>query len=207
MQPQLSNDYDFIMDPGKPPRQSMLPGLPGGSGNPIIKRVGVVLGIVIVIIILFVVGSSLLGGSGNTPKLTLVAEQQNELIRVATLATTIGAQQSSQPNLDFTQSCLLSITSAQQALVSFLGQNGVKLSTKTLALAQNSQTDTTLNTAVAASTFNAAYSTVMQNQLGLYKTSLQNAYKTAGNTTEKQLLLSDYTGAQLLLQELTSPTQ
>jgi hypothetical protein len=204
MQPQ-SNTYDFIMNPGKPPRRSLLPGL--GGKSQFIGRIAVVLGIAVVVIILFTLASSLLGGSSNTPRLTIVAEQQNALLNIANLGNTIGASQSSQPNLDFTQSCMLTITSAQQGLTTFLTQHGVKLSTKTLALAENPATSTTLNNAVASSSFNGAYDAALQTQLQLYESSLKSAFDNAKNADEQQLLSSDYKGAQLLTQELNSQYQ
>lgn len=197
MDPQ-SNQYDFILNPTKPPKRSVLP-----SNNGLITRLAVVLGIIVLVIIAFVVGSSLFSGKSNVPKLTVVAQQQAELIRIANLETTIAPSQASQQNRDFTESCLLSITSAQQNLTAFLSKHGVKLSTKVLGLAKNVQTDSTLNAAAAASTFNAAYTNVMQNQLGLYETALKTAYTNTQNATEKTFLAQDYAGAQLLLKQLT----
>lgn len=197
MDPQ-SNQYDFILNPTKSSRKSMLPG-----NNGMLMRLFVVLGLIVLIIIVFIIGSSLFSGSSNVPKLTIVAQQQTEVIRIANLESSIAPSQASQQNRDFTESCLLSVTSAQQNLTTFLSKHGVKLGTKVLGLAKNTQTDTTLTNAAAASTFNTAYTNVMQNQLGLYETALKAAYTNTKNTTEKTFLAKDYADAQLLLKQLT----
>jgi hypothetical protein len=205
MQPQNTGQYDFFMSPEKPSRRSMLPGLSGG--NSMIMRIAVIGGIFVIIVICLVVLSSLFSSGGNLPKLTTVAQQQSELIRVATLATNEGSAQTSQSTNNFTQSCLLSMTTAQQQLLGFMSSHGKKLGSKDLSKAQDPNTDSALSAAAAASNFDSIYTTIMGRQLGSYETALKDAYSSASNSTEKQILSDDFAGAQLLVTELNSPTQ
>lgn len=206
MQPQQnSGQYDFFMNPENAPKRSLLPSAPGGDSS-FGKRIVVILGGAVLLLIVGVVISSLLsGGGGNTSRLLTVAEDQTELVRVATLGTTSATATTTQ---NFSQSCALSIQSAQLQLTSFISSHGGgKPSSKTLALKQNSATDTALSNATASSSFDATYTSIMQTQLSAYKNDLNTAYKNANNSSEKQLLSSDYNDAQLLVQELNSPDQ
>jgi hypothetical protein len=47
----------------------------------------------------------------------------------------------------------------------------------------------------------------MQDQLTAYQASLNQAYRTATSTTEKQLIKTQYEHAQLLLQKSGVPTE
>src|ERR1035437_4582855 len=78
MQPQSPVQYDFIVNPVKPPKRSFVSALT--DGNPIVSIV-IVIAVVIVALIFFIIINSFLNKNTNIPKLTVVAQQQNELIR------------------------------------------------------------------------------------------------------------------------------
>lgn len=205
MQPQqpYSNPYDFIVNPDKPSRKQLV-ALPGG-GNPMLGRFIIVAVGVIVLIIAAVVVASLLSGSGNIPNMTIVAEDQAELVRVATLATQAQSNDvSQQTTMNFAQNSALSIASDQQQLLSFLSSHNTKLSTKTLALKDNPHTDQVLNAAAASSTYDPAFLTAMQGDYTIYVNDIKTAYAKSTNPTEKQLLQKEYKNAQLLEQQLQS---
>lgn len=208
MPPQQQNtgQYDFFMSPEKPSKPSLLGGgSGGGNSSSLAMRVGLILGGAVVLIIIIVVLSSLLSGPSNIPHLLTVAEDQNELVNLATTGTQDATEAVTQ---NFSQNCALSMQSAQGQLINFItSHGGGKPGSKTLALKQNPATDTALSNANASSTFDSTYINVMQNQLNVYKSDLNTAYKNSQNTAEKQLLANDYTDAQLLLQELNSPNQ
>jgi hypothetical protein len=200
MQPQ-SGQYDFIMSPGKPPKRGLLP----GGGNSMGKRIAVVAFLLAIVIVLIIVVMTIVNsGGGSTAKLVTAAQHQNEIIRIAKLATTSGAQQSTQATSNFTQTCLLSVTTEQQQLVSYLASHGKKLGVKDLGLAKNASTDASLTAAVAASNFNTVYLSVMKTQLQSYQTALQDAFNSTTNATARQLLSDDYTSAQLLTKQLAA---
>lgn len=199
MQPQ-SNQYDFIMNPGKPPKKGALV-----NNNSIATRIAVIVGLVVVILIFFIIVLSLLSSSGGSnTKLTTIAQQQNEIIRVATLANNSGSTQTSQTTNDFSQNCLLSITTAQQQLLAYLSAHGTKLGTKQLALTKNASTDAAITAAVASSNLDAVYTSIMKTELQAYENAVKDAYGGAKSTAEKQLLSNEYSGAVLLLQQLGS---
>lgn len=205
MQPQQpdSNPYDFIVNPGKPQKRSPLNlSMPGG---PMMQRIVLVAGGAILLIMLVIVASSLLSGGGNVADMTIVAQDQTELERVATVATGDDeANISQQTTLNFAENSSLAIASAQQALLSFLSSNGAKLSTKTLGLKHSTQADQTLSNAAANSTFDQAFLTVMQGDLNSYAIDMKAAFAHSTNTTEKQLLEKDYQDAQLLITQVQS---
>lgn len=188
------------MNPGKPPKRSGL-----ANNNSTATRIGVVVALVVVVLIFFVIILSLLSSSGGSnTKLTTIAQQQNEIIRVATLANNSGTTQTSQATNDFSQNCLLSITTAQQKLLTYLSAHGTKLGTKQLALAKNSSTDATITAAIASSNLDAVYKNVMRNELQTYENAVKDAYGSTSSAAVKQLLSDEYSGAVLLLQQLGS---
>ena len=198
MQPQSPVQYDFIVNPVKPPKRSFVSALT--DGNPIVSIV-IVITVVIVALIFFIIINSSLNKNTNLPKLTVVAQQQNELIRVATLATS-NTTQGLQPTKDFSQNCLLSITTEQQRLISFLATQGTKLSTRELSLSKNSATDTSITNSIASGNFDSTFKGTMNTELTSYESAIKSASSTATTATEKQLLKDDYSATQLLLQQL-----
>ena len=206
MQPQqpYTNPYDFIVNPQKPPRQPLM-SFSGGSGGGMGMRIAVV-GIGLVILIVMVVGiASLFKGSGNVANMKIVAEDQAELIRVATLATQDQSNDISQSTtLYFAQNCYLSLASEQQQLLKFLSSSGVKLSPAQLALKTNSQTTQALSAAAASSTYDVTLLNAMQGDMSTYMSDLKVAYAASKNPKEQQLLKSEYQAGQLLTQQLTT---
>lgn len=206
MQPQqpYNNPYDFIVNPQKPQRAPLM-SFSGGSGGGMGMRIAVVgIGLVLLIVVMIVI-SSLFKGGGNTKNMTSVAQDQAEILRVATLATQSQSNDISQnTTLFFAQNADLSISSEQQKLLSFLSANGAKLSTAQLALKTNNQTTNALTAAAASSTYDTAFLSAMQTDFATYNADLKIAYAASKNPQEQQLLKADYQGAQLLTQELTS---
>jgi len=203
MQPQqpYNNPYDFIMSPEKPQR-TPLAGLSGGGMG---MRIAVVAVGVIVLIIAFVMLSSLFSSSGNVPNMTVVAEDQNELQRVTNLALQDHSSDvTQQTTMNFAQTSSLSIATAQAQLLSFLSAHGAKVSTGKLGLKANPATDRALTAAAASSTFDQAYLTAMQTDLEAYASDIKVAFANSQNATEKQILSKDYNDEQLLMQQLTS---
>jgi hypothetical protein len=205
MQPQQpynpTPNYDFIMSPAPPPKKSLVP-LPTNSS--LLQRIAIAGGGLIILIIIIIVFASLLKGGGNNSALVSIAQQQNELIRIATLGTQQATDQSAK---NFAQSTELSLTTEQQQLLTYLKTNGTKVSTKQLGLTKNAKTDTTLSAAQAASTFDSTFEQVMQSQLTSYAQSLKTTF---GNTTgpkARQLLSNDYSAANLMLQQLPGFSQ
>jgi len=196
-----NNQYDFIMSPQTPQRRPLL-SLGGGS---MVKRIAVVAGGVVILIILIVMVSSLFSSSGNVPNMTIVAQDQNEVDRVATLAIQDDSSDvTQQTTMNFAQNASLSVASDQVQLLNFLTAHGTKLSTATLALKTNPATTQALSAAASSSTFDQVFLTAMQTDLETYASDLQQAYAHSQSNTEKQILNNDYNNEQLLMKQLTS---
>lgn len=189
-----TGSYDFIVNPQKPGKKSfsLL-----ASDSSTLRRAGIAgagLAILLIIVILF---ASLLGGNGNnaTPLIT-VAQEQTELARVASL----GAQKASgQSTQNLANNVSLSLISANAQLLNYMAINHHKLSPKILSLKHSSQTDHSLEAALADSTFDSTFTDIIQADLNSYIQSLKAAYKANPGPKGRQLLSNQYNGAQLLL--------
>jgi hypothetical protein len=188
--------YDFFMGETQQPKVKVR--LPGGFS--LGRRLLVIIGGLVVLTILIVIVSFLFGGSSNFTSFIAVAQDQNELVRVATEAT---GQTTEQPTQNLATSVQLSLTSAQQQLLTYLNTNGHTVSTKQLTATKDLKTDQQLTAAEAASTFDTVFSQVIVTNLQSYTQDLKTALSTAG-PKGAALLKSDLTGAQLLLSQAQS---
>jgi hypothetical protein len=184
--------YDFFMAPPAAPKRGLNLLLGGQSFR---KRLLVVIGVVVVSCLVIALVSSLLGGSTYVTQFEVVAQDQNELIRVATEAA---SQTSLQTTLNLAETVQLSLTSAQQQLLTYLQVNGHALSTTQLSAPKALKTDQALTAAEAASNFDPVFAGIMQTGLQSYAQDIKTAYAVAG-PKGKLLLQKDYSGAQLLL--------
>jgi hypothetical protein len=203
--PKPGSEYDFFMNPQKPPKQSPLTRY--SSGNSLAVRLVVIVAIAFGVMILLSIVISALGGGNNKSNLIVVAQDQNELIRVAGLANTSGANQSSQQTQNFAQSASLSISSDQTVLLNFMAAHVGKPNPHQLTATKDLTTDSALNNSIASSSFDSTFTSVMQKQLTNYQSALKTAYASSHSITEKQLLNNDYLNAALLLQQINNPDQ
>jgi Na+-transporting methylmalonyl-CoA/oxaloacetate decarboxylase gamma subunit len=185
-------NYDFFLNPPKPPKQPLTKRFSAGSFQ---KKMLTVAACGIVLIILIVVISSLLGSGSNMTAFITTAQDQTELVRVATEAN---SQATVQNTKNLSQSIELSLTSAQQQTLNYLKTNGRVLSTGQLGATKNAQTDKELTAATAASNFNAVFAQVMQTGLKGYINDLKIANSSA-SPKGKTLLKSEFNSAELLL--------
>lgn len=150
-------------------------------------------------LIIIIIFASLLGGSSsNTAPLVTVAQEQTELVRVASLGAQKASDQSTQ-NLAYSIS--LSLTSANAQLLNYMAINHHKLSPKVLTLKHSSQTDRSLEAALSDSTFDSTLTDIIQSDLNSYMQSLKAAYEANPGPKGRQLLSNQYNGAQLLLKQ------
>ena len=202
---QQGPNYNFIMEPPKPERRSLLP---TNSGPAI--RIALILGGVLVVFVIFAVIKSLLFSSGgNKQALITVAQDQQAIIHIVTNATT--GTQGQQPavlsasNQSFAITTQLKINSAQTQLLTYLKANHVKASTKVLGLKVDAATDQQLSAAAANSTYDSTFQQVMQAKLNDYQSALDAAYKQTSGPNGRKLIKQEFQGAQLLLTQLNSP--
>lgn len=195
------------MQPSKPSRHGLLLPNLSGSSSPIV-RIGIILGGLLVVLILFVIIKGLLSGPGNTPALTSVGQDQQAMIHILTNGAGSDSQQQatlSANSQNFAATAQLSLTSAQNQLVTYMKNNGKKVKTKTLALKISPATDQELTTAASNSTYETTFQKIMQTSLVNYQKDLQAAYKQTKGPKGRQLLSNEFNGAQLLLAQLKTP--
>lgn len=191
--PTSQDPYNFIFNPSAAPKKSLF-----GGGNSTTQRLLVVAAGLVVLLIAAIVFANVLGGGSNTTSFLTIAQEQNELIRVAN----VGAPQiQSAAAKNFVTTTQLALTSDQQQLLAYMGQNGAKVNPKQLVLAQNSMTDKQLSAAQSVGNYDSTLVGILQTQLKDYSSELQRTYKQAKGPVGRQLLSDEYDHAQLLLQQ------
>lgn len=190
------NQYDFIMTPGKTPKKSVLPSLGGGSSFTR-KIIFIIAGGLLLIVVFWIVGT-LLGGGGNTANLTKLVQQEEEITRIATEGATASRAdiRSTAANIQ------LSLNSQQQEWLQFLADQGSKISEDQQKLMQNTATDEQLTAARSNNTFDKTFLTLMRSYLTDYSSTLQTAFASASDETERALLSAHFDQTQLLLKQL-----
>lgn len=189
------NPYEFIVNPDKPKRPSFGAALASGS---LFLRVGLLAGGVVVLLAVAAAVISALTPKGPVPGLTSIVQRQQEIVRVATEATTQAQNQDAQ---NFVTNIEVGIGSAQQQMTSYLAAHGTKLSPQILALDQDPQTDTQLTNAATANDYDGAATDILAGQLRTYQALLRSTYTQTDNPKTRALLQSNYDGAGLLLKQ------
>ena len=193
------NPYEFII---APPTKAKHFGLNfGASQNSAFKRLLVVAGAAILILILGAIITSFLPKSSSIQNLTAIAQEQQELMRVAAQGETQAASETAR-GLAYTVD--LSIGTSQTQILNYLTKHKTKLSTKELSLKQNKNTDATLTAALANSTYDSTFDTVIAGQLRTYLSDLRKAYNATNKTDLKQILNKSYTSGALLLNQVNT---
>ncbi len=197
MQPQQTNNYDFIMNPAQPARKNPL------GGNSTAARLLVLVGGLFLVIAVIVVLMKIIGGSQglNKPAMLSVAQDQTEIVRLTTYAASNATSESKK---NFSLTTTLSVSSQRDDLLAYLAKNHYTVKPKSLMLKHDATVDQQLEAARSSSTFDTAYGDVMKRELTSYQKDLRSAYKTAG-PTGKTLLTKQYDQTQLLLTLLTTP--
>jgi hypothetical protein len=188
------------MDPQKPPRQFSLPGKTRAMRTLFIA--GGLLGLVVVLIIL----KSLFGGGSGLTSFVVVAQDQQELLH---LATGVSKMQSgvSTANQNLAATTQLSVGSAQVKLIKYLAANGHNVNSKTINLKVSTSFDSQLQAALANTTYDQTFRQIMRTVLKVYMDDMKTAYSQTTGTNGHALLNDDYNQAQLLVTQLNSPGQ
>lgn len=199
--PQPQQPYDFIMNPEQPKPGRGLPGL--NSSLPV--RIGIFAGGLLVLLIIFTVVRNLLAGPSVMPYFVSVAQQQQELIHLASNVTNAGQTQNiSTGNQNFAATAQLSLSTSQAELVKYITTNGQKLENKQLGLKIDPKLDERLQTAAAAGTYNQTFKEIMQSEMNDYINSLKSAFQKTSGKNGRALLNNDYEQAQLLMNQLNT---
>jgi hypothetical protein len=188
-----ANPYGFIMDAQNKPKRGLKPSTDSKG-----KRVLFAIVALVILLIVFKVGSSLLFGSkiSNAQLLTTLVAQQQEINRVSDL----GLRSASDPaTTAYAETTKLSILTQQNKLLAYLKKKNVKITPLAMAALLNTKTDAALKTAYESNQFDAVYLTILRKELINYAASVKKDYATASNTTSKQILLDAYNSTVLLL--------
>jgi hypothetical protein len=197
--------YEFMAEPKKSSRQLWKIPTAGTSGaKSLPKRLAILSGGLLVLVILFIVVKNLIGGGPGFAPFVAVAQDQQEIVHLTGSATTgTQSQALSMADQNFAATTSLSVASAQAGLITYLSNNSYKIATKQLSLKVSTSLDTQLTNAQAAGTYDQTFQQIMQTQLNNYSSDLQLAYKSAG-PKGKTLLNGDYQQLKLLVQQLGS---
>ncbi len=194
--PENPGQFDFIVNPGQPQKQKSF------TSSSIALRIGLALGALLVLLIAFAAVSSMLNsGSSNTPALTNVLIQQQELVRL-TNAPKKEKQSISASNANSVATIQLAVTSDSQELRSYMKTRGIKFDAKKLIYPSRAATDEQLAASAASGTYDTTFGDVLNTQLTEYQQSLKSAYNKTQGKIGRELLNKQYDGATLLLQQL-----
>lgn len=200
--PNPDQAYSFITNPEPPPKISILSKLPGG--NSMMARIGLIAGGLLVLLIIFTIFRSVLGGGSNYTGFITIAQDQQELIHLATNASQQQDLSTSNKNLAATMQ--LSLASSQGNLINYLIGNHQKIKTKQLNLKVSKATDDQLTAAAAATTYNQTFQEIIQTKLTAYSKDLQQTYKQSKGKRGHALLSDNYRQARLFQVQLTQTT-
>lgn len=189
------NPYEFIMNPGKPPKKKI--GL--GGGNFMFTLILIIGGAIIFMIILAIIANSIGGSKFSKSDLIGMAQTEQELSRVSQAASTNATQQTTK---NFAVTIQFTMITQQQRVLALLKKNGVKVGTKELALKQNATTDQQLASAKSTSTYDLTYSQLMQTQLTDYANAVKTLNGKAASKAESDMTSDFYTQTQLLISQI-----
>ncbi len=192
------SQYDFITNLGKPPKKRIF-----GSGSYKKRILLIIAGAVLLMILLSIVTTLLSSSSSTNERLRELAQEQQEVIRVAE----IGTEQASNiqtRSLAFT--VMLSVSSEQKELLAYLEKRGITFKKQeALALKEDPDTDKALETASDRNRFDEEFTEILNGQVAAYANNLETIYKSTKNETARALLNDSYTSASVILNpELSS---
>jgi hypothetical protein len=187
-----SSQFDFIMNPGKPQKPSLIP------GGPKVKMIVIGLGVTTIVIILLVVIISLFsGGDSTTEALVKIAQQQNEIVRVSEEgAKKAGGEKTKK----LATTVNLTVTTDQNSMVAYLAKQKRKVKPKELKLLTNKKTDAELAAASSNGRFDEVFTQIMLEELTEYQASLKSSYNSVG-TKGKDVVNKSYENVTLILKD------
>lgn len=190
-------DYSFITDSTPQPKQSF------SAGVSLPKKILIIVGGILFLLIIFMIVRSVFGGSSNMDKFLELAQDQQQIIVVAKTADEQPTLSAVNRNSAITT--LSSTKSDQTATLSYMAKNGKKVKPKDLSETVNPKLTEQLTASVAAGTFDSTYKDVMTTQLEAYSKNLKTVYDQTNGQNGRALLEQNYQNAQLLLQQLNTP--
>lgn len=192
-QPQ-PNPYDFIMNGSPQAPKSRIPF--SGNTNSTKSKIMIFVGSIVVLIIVGILLMSILGGSkDSTQQLVSIAQEQEEIVRIANLAT---GKARTQAAVNLSASTAISVSSTQKQIIGLIGKKA-KVDAKKLALKKDLKTDQALTVADQNNNFDEVFTQTLQTELTDYQANLKKAYDTTSNKKSKAVLLTGFNGVDTLI--------
>lgn len=168
-----SNQFDFIMNPQKPQKKGLIP--PMSPKQRMFAFIGV--GGVGLILILML-ASLLFGGSpSGTESTVAIAQQQTEIVRIASLGNQKAGGTQAKTLAALTAS---TISSDQKKTIDYLAKQNRKVKEKELRLKEDKKADADLTAAESNGRFDEVFTRILIEKLNAYKQDLQSYYSELG---------------------------
>lgn len=196
------SSYTFITNPPAPPKPSLLSSIPGGKS--LVGRIGLAAVALFVLIIGFAIIRGLLSGGPDLTSAVTVAQEQQELIHLASEATSQGvslspATQNAVANIQ------LSVSASQSKLLNYLYKNNTKLKSKQLNLKVSRAADNQLIASVPAGAYDTTLQGILQQKMADYISSLKVATRQITGPKGHGILTDAQNQALLLQKQLAQP--
>ena len=138
------------------------------------------------------------GGDDARQNLTVMAQSQQEIIRISE----IGEESArSQQMLSLATTTKLSMSSAQKKVTSSVSRKGASLESATLQLRENQTTTSELASAEQANRFDETFAEILRSELVAYQQLLESTYDIA-DATDQQMLEELFIDVTILLDTL-----
>ena len=193
-----SQQFDFIMNPQTPPKKSLLP------NNPKLKMLIIGLGVVTLVVLLLVVIFSIFGSKDSSKEsLVKIAQQQNEIIRIAGAGTTKAGGEKAKKLAVVTS---MTMKSDQNSLINYLAKQKRKVKDKELVLLTDKKTDQELTAASSNGRYDEVFTQIITEKLAEYQKSLEAQYGSVG-PKGKEVIKQSNDNVTLILKDNTRASQ
>jgi len=193
------SDYDFITNASKSPQKSNM-----FNGKNTLQRVAVVVGLLVIVLIVFSIGRSLLGGKSNTPQFLSVAQNQQQIIELSNNALQVSGL--TLENRNFAVTTKVSVASDQKLILNYLKNKKFKTNDQLLNKTIDAKASKKLADSIANNTYNDTFKTIMQEKLQLYQDSLVSAYQSSKTANTKKVLEDISSSADILQKMIENPS-
>lgn len=183
------NPYEFILNPDASHHKAPV-------GNSLVGRMLAIVGVVVALTIIGAVAYKLfLPKDNSTQQITAIAQEQQELVRVASF---VASHAGSTNLVNFAVNTQMSVSTNQQAAIAYAATRGVKLESKVLILKQDAATDKLFASAISTNTFDTTAAQTLNTQLSTYQANLKRAYSVTSGKKAQAVLQSSYDTAATL---------
>lgn len=193
-----ANPYEFIFADKPVEKKSLL------GGTSLVKRILVIVAGLAVLTIAAVIVTSLLSPKDTaSSQLFAIAQEQQEIIRIAEVGSTKATGNDARNLALNTQ---LSLTTSQQATLAYIKQHKGKADEKLLGAKASSDTDKILTVAATNNTFDSTLIQTLHSQLVAYRTNVNTTHQKVSGENARALLAESYKAADLLIAQANKIT-